>query len=344
MAKLSKALKTELGDLSQIAQLLQKKGRGKDTVLAHITPKEAKLLKARGGRGSRNPDTGLLEFDDGVAPMEPLEEVQVTAAGPAENYGQTYEPLTEVRPTAYGPEQNYGQSYSFDQPINTSFTSNMYQPAPAIAPAGTTQLPAAAPPPAFETTSAATAANQAGGFTADNVQKQSQQPSWYQAGGSLDKALGTNLARLGLTAGLGYLGSQKGKQAANQMQQYAQQQQQMAQPYQTAGRNMVGAASRGELTPQSLQAYQAAQAQLAQASEARGGVGAEQAATQLEAFRQQLLQQQYSYGLQVANIGDNIAVGAIKTGMQADQMVNQATMNFYQMLGQFAAPTYTQGK
>ena len=61
-------------------------------------------------------------------------------------------------------------------------------------------------------------------------------------------------------------------------------------------------------------------------------------------LHQQLLQQQYSYGLQVANIGDNIAVGAIQTGMQADQMVNQATMNFYQMLGQFAAPTYTQGK
>jgi len=163
-------------------------------------------------------------------------------------------------------------------------------------------------------------------------------------GDALEKFLGSNYAKFGLQAGLGYLGSQKGKQAANQMQQYAQQQQQMAQPYQTAGRNMVGAASRGELTPQSLQAYQAAQAQLAQASEARGGVGAEQAATQLESFRQQLLQQQYSYGLQVANIGDNIAVGAIQTGMQADQMVNQATMNFYQMLGQFAAPTYTQGK
>jgi hypothetical protein len=51
-------------DLRQLAQMLRKKGRGRDTVLAHITPQEAKLLKARGGRGSINPKTGLPEFED----------------------------------------------------------------------------------------------------------------------------------------------------------------------------------------------------------------------------------------------------------------------------------------
>ena len=61
MTKLQKALGA---DLASIAELLRSKGRGKDTVLAHITPKEAALLKKRGGRGSKNPDTGLLEFDD----------------------------------------------------------------------------------------------------------------------------------------------------------------------------------------------------------------------------------------------------------------------------------------
>ena len=62
---MSKALSSALGlDMSDVAQLLRKKGRGKDTVLAHITPKEAALLKRRGGRGSINPNTGLPEFDD----------------------------------------------------------------------------------------------------------------------------------------------------------------------------------------------------------------------------------------------------------------------------------------
>jgi hypothetical protein len=34
-------------------------------MLAHITPREAAMLKARGGSGTINPDTGLPEFDDG---------------------------------------------------------------------------------------------------------------------------------------------------------------------------------------------------------------------------------------------------------------------------------------
>ena len=49
MATINQALGT---DLAALAQLLRSKGRGKDTVLAHITPKEAALLKKRGGRGS----------------------------------------------------------------------------------------------------------------------------------------------------------------------------------------------------------------------------------------------------------------------------------------------------
>lgn len=37
-------------------------GRGGDTMLAHINPEEAALLKARGGSGTINPDTGLPEY------------------------------------------------------------------------------------------------------------------------------------------------------------------------------------------------------------------------------------------------------------------------------------------
>lgn len=40
-------------------------GRGRDTMVAHITPQEAALLKALGGSGTTNPHTGLPEFDDG---------------------------------------------------------------------------------------------------------------------------------------------------------------------------------------------------------------------------------------------------------------------------------------
>ena len=60
MAQLAALLRT---DLSRMAEEVRRAGRGKDTMLAHITPKEAALLKARGGRGSINPDTGLPEFE-----------------------------------------------------------------------------------------------------------------------------------------------------------------------------------------------------------------------------------------------------------------------------------------
>ena len=68
MAKtLAKVLKTDISrlPLRMAAEELRKKGRGRDTMLAHITPREAAMLKARGGSGTINPDTGLPEFDDG---------------------------------------------------------------------------------------------------------------------------------------------------------------------------------------------------------------------------------------------------------------------------------------
>lgn len=52
-------------ELKQIAGLLQSYGNNGDTVLAHITPEEAQLLKDLGGAGTINPDTGLIEFGFG---------------------------------------------------------------------------------------------------------------------------------------------------------------------------------------------------------------------------------------------------------------------------------------
>lgn len=50
------------GGLHCMARHLQARGRGDDTVLAHITPQEAQWLERRGGAGSVNPQTGLPEY------------------------------------------------------------------------------------------------------------------------------------------------------------------------------------------------------------------------------------------------------------------------------------------
>jgi len=50
------------GGLADAAKALQAKGRGKDTILAHITPQEAEMLRKAGGLGTINPYTGLREY------------------------------------------------------------------------------------------------------------------------------------------------------------------------------------------------------------------------------------------------------------------------------------------
>jgi hypothetical protein len=44
------------------AAMLARQGRNGDTMLAHVTPEEMRLLKSRGGSGTINPITGLPEF------------------------------------------------------------------------------------------------------------------------------------------------------------------------------------------------------------------------------------------------------------------------------------------
>jgi hypothetical protein len=85
-----------MAGLKSLAQELQSKGRDGDTILAHINPQEAGILKALGGSGTRNPDTGLPEFrfwksvaNIVAAPFKAVNEVikAVPVIGPAIDRG-----------------------------------------------------------------------------------------------------------------------------------------------------------------------------------------------------------------------------------------------------------------
>jgi len=52
---------------SAFDNILAAKGRGKDSMIAHLSPREAGILKAFGGSGKINPATGMLEFDDSAS-------------------------------------------------------------------------------------------------------------------------------------------------------------------------------------------------------------------------------------------------------------------------------------
>ncbi len=53
-----------MNTVQEMAEMIRKMGRGKDRILAHITPEEAAMLKRMGGSGKINPLTGLPEFQD----------------------------------------------------------------------------------------------------------------------------------------------------------------------------------------------------------------------------------------------------------------------------------------
>lgn len=91
------------GGLAVAARQLQAAGRGGDTILAHINPREAAVLEAMGGSGTINPNTGLREYKGGffkkifsvVAPIA-LSFIAPgigTAIGSALGAGATFAPI-----------------------------------------------------------------------------------------------------------------------------------------------------------------------------------------------------------------------------------------------------------
>lgn len=306
IARLLKADISMTSNLADIAKMLEKKGRGGDTILAHITKREAEMLKEMGGAGTINPETGLLEFFNFEGDYgEPLSIPDTPVADGSS--------VTAEAPAII-------PDYSQFEPTQTQFGAFGEAPIPSAGFAGEVpqigQQPSApyavtAPKPTF----------------LDRLSDKF----------SLDKLSTDQLVRLGLAGAGSLYGAAQARKGARQAEALKAEQQALAAPYQAQGKEMVRAAQAGELTPTGQQALQALQARLAQGVEARGGVGAAQASAQAEAFRQQMLQQQYDYGLKVSSIGDQIALGAIKTGMQADQALQQASGNFYTQLASIAA-------
>jgi len=145
------------------------------------------------------------------------------------------------------------------------------------------------------------------------------------------------LARLGL-AGIGTIqGIMASREASEQGRQARRETEALARPYQLRGQQLTQQAESGELTAAGQQQLQALRARLNQGAEARGGVGAAQAAAQVEAFRQNLLQNQYDYGQKISNIGDQLMLGAIRTGLEADRYAANLSNTYFTNMASIAA-------
>jgi hypothetical protein len=338
VAKILEALRVNvMGDLTlpALAQVIQSKGRGPDTILAHITPKEAEKLKRAGGSGTINPDTGLPEFyEDYYTPTDTGGYPSFMSSSlPEYTPTASYAPDFSFTGGGYEPDYYTGGGYDFspsavsaapESPgafidgIRFGETQRELQPIESLMDLRTSagERPGVGIPqlPRDAIDIGRGGVTQDRGFT-EKLKEYLTNPEV--------------LGKLGI-AGLGAItGAKTAKQAREQGQAAKKETQNIAAPYAVRGQDLVGRAERGELSPSNLQAYQAAQARLAQGVESRGGVGAQQVATQLANLRNELLQNQYDYGLKILGIADNIALGAIKTGLEADRYVNELTGNYF---------------
>lgn len=298
------------GGSRQIARLLQAKAPP-NHILAYITPEEADLLEARGGSGKEDPNTGIPTFQVEEPPME--------FAPPADGGG------TEATPEAFDLFTGTGEQFSMgaEQP-GYYFTPQPLQAPPVLNELGQPAVLEAPQPLRAET-----------GLREPTAADRAAAP----AGGGDDF-----LKRLALAGVTGLFGARQARAAQRTGQAAAEEQRALGRPYQEQGRQLQAAAQRGELSPVGQQSLQALRARMAQGAQARGGVGAQQAMAQIEAFRNQLLQQQFDFGLRLAQIGDQYAAGAIKTGLQADQYVNQLTGSFFNNIARtlFSQPAQQQ--
>ena len=380
MAKqIARLLKTDVMadiDIPAIAQFLQSQGRRGDTILAHINAKEAEMLKKMGGAEEQNPVTGLPEYfsitDYGTGYGSDYDQSAI-----ADYQGQQF-PLMDSSQQANirdsvdtylaglpVRENDFNQYASMDRnlPFNIETAPSRYsgqiQPNISGQPGlrmdgggvgldvgGRALVPDLTVP---ERASAATL----GPASLDARMRADRELSRERGDpGMMDRASAATglskeaLARLGL-AGIGTIqGIMASREASEQGRQARRETEALARPYQQRGQQLIQQAEGGELTAAGQQQLQALRARLAQGAEARGGVGAAQAAAQVEAFRQNLLQNQYDYGQKVSNIGDQLMLGAIRTGLEADRYAANLSNTYFTNMASIAAgmPVQSRGE
>ena len=304
------------GDLRKIARLLQDKGRNGDTILAHINPREAALLREQGGSGEINPETGLMEFEDGLGGQD--------EAGLDQLIGQQESQYQESPAESFGPIDmagfRPGSGFADNAPTTLGLTEGVYGQ-------GTT--------PVSTPTSLGLAAGRYGAGEADAAPEK-QEKSF------LETLSGGDKLRLGLGLAGGIQTATTARKARQGAQQAAQQIRDIGRPYQERGLAEQSAASRGELNAVNQQALEAQRARAAQAGVARGGVGVAQQQRAEEDLRNRLLAAQQDFGLKLSGIGDQYTMKAIQEGIRADSEISNLFSNYYGNLTRLAAPTIVQ--
>jgi hypothetical protein len=357
MATLAKLLQTDMS-LPDMAKRLAASGRGKDTILAHINPKEMALLKKHGGSGKVNPNTGVMEFDDtdysdyGPTPTETSTPMFQEAA-PA-----SQEPYVAPPPAAPAPDQSQAEtnrlaSYNYvpqtQQPISPGAFDSAAFVQPTQAPAPVPQAPVASRSLAPTAPTAPNPIYDFGDVRAEAAPERSFGQRVEQFGEDVSKTLqpygrGASAISKALDPFVPY-----GKVAFDLYSQYQQRKaaeaadaksaenqarlEALATPYRERaaqvaqqGQALVQAGQAGQLTAQQQQRLEAARAQAVQQATASGmdtGTAQMQTEAQLARIAAQFAQENINQGITLIN-NANVIEG------QADAIITGAIKTGYQ--------------
>ncbi len=358
MATLAKLLQVEMG-LPEMAERLAAAGRGKDSILAHINPREAKLLKAHGGSGKKNPRTGIVEFDDYDQPPDAGEadassQQQARDAADSSRSQPAYQDLppqsrvelTTPRVTGLDLSSAPAAAPAFDPYAG----GNDRAAIPAAAP-GQTDAEIAAAGERFKTPREL--GFQPGGSAAPTPtslvpesQPQAQQPGLAQQVSQGAKAIGNYAGGLsealkpavpflkgGLGAFMGITGAQNQRQAQQQAAANEQELRNQANQYRSQGQKLVDLGQAGGLTApqqQALEVQRAVAAQRMASSGVTGGTAQAQIEADLSRQAATFAQQNIDQGNKLLQIADADVLKAIQTGYAQDQDAQKLARDMYQ--------------
>lgn len=365
MATLAKLLQVNMG-LPDMAKRLAAAGRGKDSILAHINPKEAKLLKKHGGSGKINPETGIMEFNPEDGGYGFTEDTAYDFAEPRREITD-YQVKAPVE-TAPAP------AYDSEKPV----TSNYYTPTP-IKPATPVTRPsvvsqeqqplAAAPSAPLSTADYLRSVGGSEFGTPESIYpaKEEEQPGYAQrfkkfispvteGAKTVSEALDplAPYAKFGAQAYGLYRANKAAQQTREESARNEAEIRKLADPYrqqaalmQEQGQKMLTAGQQGQLTPQQqqdLETRRAVALQQQAAAGGGGGTGAQQIEAEIQRTAQIYAQQNISQGLallsQAQNISgtaDKLVQEAIRAGYAGSQDAAKLASEFYNAIG-FSLP------
>jgi len=322
------------GGAMELAEMLRQMGRGRDTVLAHITPEEAQMLLDMGGSGTTNPNTGLPEFQEEDffgSEFDPYGGQSVTSASggitpEAEAYYTQNAFQQAPGQSNFGPaDQYFGQEFTPQGEMDMGFGPGRF------APEYTPRDVAGMAPDQFQRQMQMAGVDQgylrnAAQAVEDTAAQARELARQYP---TVAKMLGT-----GATTLPALINAIRQKRQAERS---ADELRALGAPLRAQGEALRQQALAGQLTPQQAASQEASRARLRQASASRGATtGTQQAMIegQLGRSRAQLSETNLNNAIKQLNLANAYDEAAIRAKLAADRDVADTLGRIYTYIGQ----------